>query len=135
MWECQFKQYKKQHPDIYDFINKQRPNFYQSHKHSVTENQILQSVVDETLFGMVEVDIEVPDQWPSYFRHESMTPFEYFSEMCPLFCNTEVPYEMIGKHMQTHVQTHKLSTGPRKLLVAGMKGRQMLIATPYQPRI
>ncbi|KAJ8306861.1 hypothetical protein KUTeg_014945 [Tegillarca granosa] len=130
MWECQFKQYKKQHPDIYDFINKQRPNFYQSHKHSVTENQILQSVVDETLFGMVEVDIEVPDQWPSYFRHESMTPFEYFSEMCPLFCNTEVPYEMIGKHMQTHVQTHKLSTGPRKLLVAGMKGRQMLIATP-----
>jgi hypothetical protein len=87
-------------------------------------------VVKDQLFGMVEVDIEVPKQWPSYFDHPTMTPYQYFREMSPLFCTTDIPYEVIGKHMQDHVEKYNLSKHSRRLLVGGMKGRDLLIATP-----
>ena len=37
----------------------------------MTQDQILNNVVNETLFGMVEVDIEVPDHLTSYFEEMS----------------------------------------------------------------
>lgn len=79
---------------------------------------------------MVEVDIEVPDQWPGYFRHPTLTPYEYFREMSPLFCTTEIPFEAIGQHMQAHIWEYQLSDQSRKLLVGGMRARQILLATP-----
>jgi hypothetical protein len=57
-------------------------------------------------------------------------PPQYFEEMSPLFCTTEVPYDIIGEHMQEHVRWFGLSKKPRRLLVGGMKARQLLIATP-----
>ena len=50
--------------------------------------------------------------------------------MSPLFCSTDIPYEAIGSHMQRHVDHYNLNTNPRRLLVGGMKGKQLLIATP-----
>jgi hypothetical protein len=79
---------------------------------------------------MVECDIRVPDKWPSYFQHPTMTPYEYFEEMSPLFCTTD----LISEHMQDHIQRFELSEKPRRLLVGGMPGRQMLIATPLLKR-
>ena len=123
-------QYCRQNPAVYDFIDSQRPGFFREHKGKITEDIILQGVDTGTLFGMVEVDIEVPDQWPPYFQHPTMTPFEYFQEMSPLFCTTEIPFEAIGEHMQTHIRSHQLSDKPRKLLVSGMKARQIMLAIP-----
>ena len=37
--------------------------------------------------------------------------------MHPLFCNTEVRFEDIGKHMQEYIQKEGLGTHPRRLLV------------------
>ena len=82
------------------------------------------------LFGMVECDIRVPDKWPSYFQHPTMTTYQYFEEMSPLFCTTDVPFDLICEHMQDHVQRSELSEKPRRLLVGGMRGREILIATP-----
>ncbi|KAJ8311825.1 hypothetical protein KUTeg_010638 [Tegillarca granosa] len=97
LWECQYKEFCRQHPKMYDVINKSRPDFFQKHKYkNVTEDQILQAVVNDQLFGAIEVDIEVPEQWPSYFQHPSLTPFDFFAEMCPLFCNTDVPFDAIA---------------------------------------
>jgi hypothetical protein len=79
---------------------------------------------------MVEVDIEVPEQWGLEFAHISTPPRKYFEEMCPIFCNTEVGFDDIGEHMQAHVWEHGLSDKPRRLLVGGMKARQILLATP-----
>jgi hypothetical protein len=78
---------------------------------------------------MVECDIRVPNKWPSYFQHPTMTPYEYFEEMSPLFCTIDVPFELIGEHMQEHVRRFELSEKPRRLLVGGMRARQMLLAT------
>ena len=130
MWECQFLDYCRQNPQIFSFIDSRRPGFFQHYKGAITTDTILEGVVQNKLFGMVEVDIEVPEQWPSHFQHPTYTPYQYFEEMSPLFCNTDVPFEAIGTHMQQHVNQHNLSKSPRRLLIGGMKGRQMLIATP-----
>ena len=130
MWECEFGQYCSKHPQIYAFIDSMRPGFFRDHKGKITENHILEGVITENLFGMVEVDIEVPSQWPWYFQSPTLTPYEYFREMSPLFCSTDIPYEAMGSHMQRHVDHYNLSTNPRRLLVGGMKGKQLLIATP-----
>jgi hypothetical protein len=79
---------------------------------------------------MVEVDIEVPEQWGLEFEGTKSSPKEYFEEMCPIFCNTEVGFDDIGEHMQAHVWEHDLSDKPRRLLVGGTKARQILLATP-----
>ena len=129
MWECDFQKMCKENPDLQKFIDNKQPAFYQKHKGKVSEQQILNGVSTERLFGMVEVDIEVPETWNSEFERE-MSPQEYFSEMSPLFCTTDVPFECIGDHMQKHAKTFDLGDKPRRLLIGGMKGRKMLIATP-----
>ena len=95
---------------------------------------ILQGVDSGALFGMVEVDIEVPQEWPHYFKHPTMSPYDYFQEMSPLFCTTEIPFDAIGEHMQAHIWEYHLSDSPRRLLVGGMKARQILLATPLLQR-
>jgi hypothetical protein len=101
-------------PQVYNFIDSKRPGFFCKYKgKNVSDNDILEGVDEGDLFGMVEVDIEVPDEWPSYFSHPTMTPYTYFQEMSLLFCTTEVPFVIIGTHMQDHVRKHDLSTVPR----------------------
>lgn len=70
--ECEFLQYCRANPDIYAFT--------QHRKGKITENNVLESEVNEDLFRKAEVDIEVRKQW--YFQDLRMTPF--------------------GKHMQDH---------------------------------
>ena len=130
MWECEFRDYCRQHPQIYTFIDAMRPGFFQNHKGKITEDKILEGVVKGNLFGMVEVDIEVPQEWPHYFSHPTMSPYDYFQEMSPLFCTTDIPFDVIGEHMQAHIWEYHLSDSPRRLLVGGMKARQILLATP-----
>lgn len=127
MWECHFKNMLQRDSKLKAFVESRKPT---SPQRSLTENEILQAVVRGDLFGMVECDIRVPEQWPSHFRHSSMTPYEYFEEMCPLFCTTDVPFDVIGNHMQDHVRQFGLSEKPRRLLIGGMRARQMLLATP-----
>ncbi len=131
MWECEFREYCKQNREIYPFIDSTRPAFFQKHRSKITEKRILEGVTNGDLFGAVEVDIEVPERWPTVgFRHPSMTPMQYFEEMCPLFCTSDIPFEAFGDHMQSHVKRHDLSKTPRRLLVGGTKARQILLATP-----
>lgn len=101
MWECQFRIYCKLNPKIYDFIESTRPGFFLKNKgRKVTESDILERVVNAELFRIVEVDIEVPTQWRDFTHAPDMSPYEYFQEMAPIFCTTEVPFESFGQHMQ-----------------------------------
>ena len=79
---------------------------------------------------MVECDIRIPDDWPSHFQHPTMTRYEYFEETSPLFCTIDVPFKLIGEHMQEHVRRFELSEKPRRLLVGGIHARQILVTTP-----
>jgi hypothetical protein len=97
----------------------------------MTESQILQGVLNETLFGCVEVDISVPNEWAKGFgKHTSLSPYEYFEEFSPLFCTTDVPFESWGELMQNYAISTHMSLKPRTLLVGGMKASQILLITP-----
>ena len=59
-----------------------------------------------------------------------MSPYEYFEEMSPLFCTTDVPFDIIGSHMKTHFKMFGFLQKPRRFLVGGMKAIQILLAIP-----
>ena len=126
-WECDFRSQMRSDTMLKTFIDSRLPVTPQR---AVNESEILDGVLSGSLFGMVEVDISVRDQWTDQFSHPTMTPYQYFQEMSPLFCTTDVPFDVIGSHMQAHIKKFGLSQKPRRLLVGGMKARQILLATP-----
>ena len=86
----------------------------------------------DKLFWFIEEDIQVPESWDQvdYKPETTFNPEQYFEEMCPLFCTTEVDFEAVGDHMQHYVHKHDLSTKPRHLLVVGVKAECLLVSSP-----
>ena len=131
IWECEFDSMCSENKPLKEFIRSRCPTFISKHPRCVDEKTIINAVRNEDLFGMVEVDIEVPSEWPEDIKENfDVSPYDYFKEMSPLFCNVNINFDKIGSHMQEHVKEFNLSQQPRRLLVGGMKGENMLIATP-----
>ena len=132
MYECEFDKQINSTPLLKLHVQDSRPPFTKKHPNKINNPDILiKAIQDESLFGMVEVDIEVPTKWDAGFINKpNCSPYKYFQEMSPIFATTEVEFRDIGPHMQSHIRKKKLSEKPRKLLVGGMRGRQMLFATP-----
>ncbi|XP_046346617.2 uncharacterized protein LOC124127210 [Haliotis rufescens] len=132
MRECEFLAQLRNNRDLARYIHAKRPTFYRNNRGAVSERRILQGVLTGELFGMVEADIHTPEQWiPGQNPHGTrLSPREYFEEMTPLFCNADVPFEVVGEHMQDYIRENDLSTKPRRMLVGGVKARKMMIATP-----
>ena len=124
IWECEYLLLKKNVPNLQSIINSSRPPFYQKNKKQVSFHNIVQSIKNNTLYGFIECDIST-----THKRNESVesTSYQYFSEMSPIFCTTEVSYEHFGAHMQSFVNEHKLSTRNRTLLVGGMSAKKILL--------
>ena len=106
MWECEFKKLTYTEPglDDCDVI----PPFTRKYPGKSNMKQIILAVEEDRLFGAVEVDIEVPDNWGKGMERSS-SPWEYFQEMSPLFCTTDIGFDDIGSHMQDHVRSYELS--------------------------
>lgn len=117
-------------PDLRAIADQSLPTFYKTHKSDVTENQILQAVYDGSLFGMVEEDITTLEKWDDDWQQER-SPQEHFEKMTPIFCTADVPFHLIGEHIQEHVRANDLSENPRRLLIGGTRARKILIAIPY----
>ena len=84
------------------------------------QDEIIQNVLNDKLFGFFEVDIEVPEQ-----------KRKRFSEFCPLFVISEVPEEQIPQHMKDY----KINTGRKmiknnKKLLGVMKAEKILLYSP-----
>lgn len=89
MWESQLHNNIRSDSKLKVFVFSRQPPTPQR---AIQEQEILTG----RLFDMVKIDIRVLSQWPS---HSTMTNFEYFSKMSPLFCTTEVLHDIIGDHM------------------------------------
>ena len=81
------------------------------------QDEIIQNVLNDELFGFFEVDIEVPEQ-----------KCKRFSEFCPLFVISEVPEDQIPQHMKDY----KINTGRKmiknnKKLLGVMKAEKILL--------
>ena len=86
---------------------------------TMTEDQILTAVMDDQLFGALEVDIKVPD-------HLNPT----FAEMPPIFKNIEVTRDDIGDHMKTYAEERNVMNQPRKCLIGSMFGEKIMVISP-----
>ena len=125
--ECEYK--KDIESEIDEIQDQYLPTFYQENKSTLSEWWILKCIENESLFGLVECDIAVPDEWPRG-KERDMSPKEYFSEMAPLFCTSDIPFEHFGSHMQEHVKKHGLPQKNRTLLVGGLSAKNILLTTP-----
>ena len=72
---------------------------------------ILDAIRNETLFGCIECDIHVAE----HLR-------EQFSEMCPIFKNTEISRDDIGEYMKAYVEENDIMKRPRRSLIGSMIG-------------
>ena len=84
------------------------------------QDEIIQNVLNDKLFGFFEVDIEVSEQ-----------KRKRFSEFCPLFVISEVPEDQIPQHMKDY----KINTGRKmiknnKKLLGVMKTEKILLYSP-----
>ena len=84
------------------------------------QDEIIQNVLNDKLFGFFEVDIEVTEQ-----------KRKRFSEFCPLFVISEVPEDQIPQRMKDY----KINTGRKmiknnKKLLGVMKDEKILIYSP-----
>ncbi|KAJ8043356.1 hypothetical protein HOLleu_10407 [Holothuria leucospilota] len=99
--------------DLSDASMRNLENFY------MNKDTILHHVKSGEIFGVVECDITVPDPLKSHF-----------SEMPPIFKNTEVGIQDIGDHMARYAEQHKVLKQPRRTLIGSVHGTKLLLATP-----
>ena len=98
---------------------------------------IVDSLLEGKLFGAIQCDLNIPHQWPPSVQKRpdfkecfaQYSPKEYFSEMSPIFCTTDVPLNVIGDHMKEHAEAFGLSGKSRRLLIGGMKAKNILLAS------
>ena len=84
------------------------------------QDEIIQNVLNDELFGFFEVDIEVPEQL-----------WKRFSEFSPLFILAEVPEEQIPQHMKNYqINTGKKKIKNNKKLLGVMKAEKILLYSP-----
>ena len=67
----------------------------------------------------MEVDIRVPPHLK-----------EKFSEMCPIFKNTNISRDDIGEYMKNYVEEHGIMAQSHRSLIGSLKGQKILLATP-----
>ena len=106
-----------QRPEIKTYLAHHR--IFTHFKKYLSQGQIIKYIQDGHLFGFVECDIEVPDHLK-----------EYFSEMTPIFKNTEVSLKDIGEFMKEYAKQHNIKDVPRRLLIGSYFGEKIGLSTP-----
>ena len=132
IWECEFKKLLTENDDLKQFVRNRKPTFYRKFPSSCTESDILESVVNEDFFGMLEVDIRIPNDWneTKYQPHTNLSPREYYDEFAPLFVTAELPFSCLGTHMTDYAIKHNLPQTPRTLLVEGLRVKTLILFSP-----
>ena len=53
-----------------------------------------------------------------------------FSEMCPIFKNTDISHDDIGEFMKAYAEEHNIMIQPCHSLIRSLKGEKILLTTP-----
>ena len=118
IYECQWLELTRTSLEVIHFLQSKfrRPlgNYV-----TLDEKTILSAIRKGLLFGVVECDICVPE-----------TLKQKFSEMPPIFKNTEICSEDIGPYMKAFAEEQNLMVRPHKSLIRSYFGEKILLATP-----
>ena len=100
MWECEWRRMKRTNRELQRFIATEVRRTLDTIK-IMSPERILSEVRQDRLFGCVEVDIRVPEHLK-----------EKFSEMCPIFKNTNISRDDIGDFMKAYAEEHNIMAQP-----------------------
>ena len=90
------------------------------------QDELIQNVLNDKLFGFFHVDIEVPER-----SGEAEQLRKRFSEFCPLFVISELPEEQIPQHMKDYqINTGRKKIKNNKKLLGVMKAEKILLYSP-----
>jgi G:T-mismatch repair DNA endonuclease (very short patch repair protein) len=114
-YECEWMREQKVDKDIHDFVK--RLEFRDMSKNiSMSESQIVEALLNDEFFGLIECDISVPPNL-----------YDKFSEMSPIFKNTTISREDLGEHMRQYVEEKKSLLQPRRMLIGSLRGTKILL--------
>ena len=138
LWECEWQKMKTQDEALKNFLSTRKwPSCF---KDIPSQQDILTAVEEGKFFGAVEVNITVPEkQWAPRMRKNKefwanfghRTPEDLYTEMPPLFLNTDIPVESMGHHMQAYMKEAGMDMKrPWRLLVSSLKTEKALLSSP-----
>ena len=113
MWECVWKKQERLERPANKY------HYPGEDKYRLCEAEIMTMIKDGSLFGAVEVDIEVPDHLK-----------DKFSEMTPIFKNVEVTDCDIGDFMTSYLTESGKKFANTRYLIGSMFGKKILLITP-----
>ena len=120
IYECQWDHLKKCNKQIKKFLQKKNKNtFRKKTLKGLSVQQICNLVQKEAIFGVVQCDIEVPEE----LREE-------FAEFPPIFKNVDISRKDIGEHMLKFAEDRNLLSQPRRSMISSFFGKEILLATP-----
>ena len=114
MWQCEWWSLYKTDASVKSYLRKNFP-----YKRPLSEEQLLQGIIDGQLFGYFQCDIEFPEPLRSHFWNFS-----------PIFKNTVVSREDIGNLMREYAENEKILTQPRRMLISSFILTNGTIITP-----
>ena len=114
MWECEWWSLYKTDASVKSHL---RENF--PYRRPLSEEGLLQTIIDERLFGYVQCDIEVPELLQSYL-----------SNFPPVFKNTLLSREDIGPLMREYAEKGNIMPQPRRMLITSFFLSNGTIITP-----
>ncbi|XP_038067357.1 uncharacterized protein LOC119737233 [Patiria miniata] len=117
MWECEWRQLQATDQTVESFLQTSR--LPHCGKANMTQREILEAVMDGSMFGLIECDIQVPE-----------ASRDHFAEMPPIFKNIDITRNDIGDHMQSYAEREGIMNTPRRSLIGSMFGTRILLATP-----
>lgn len=115
--ECEFKQEMRENYRLLDFVNQSQPPLWRIK--TMNENQILDFIENNSLFGMIRCDISTPDHLKSKY-----------SEFPPIFINEYISRDMIGPTMLEIVKKVGYLKSPKRMLISSFHCEQKLFITP-----
>ena len=114
MWECEWWSLYKTDALVKIHL---RENF--PYKRPLSEEQLLQGIIDGRLFGYVQCDIEVADHLQSYF-----------SNLPPIFKFIAVSREDIGNLRKEYAEKENIMAQPTRMLISSFVLTIGTIITP-----
>ena len=102
MWECEWWSLYKTDASVKNHLRKNFP-----YRLPLSEEGLMQEIIDGHLFGYVQCDFEVPE----HLR-------DFFSNFPPIFKNTAVCRDDIGNLMKQYAEKEHIMVQHRRMLIS-----------------
>ena len=100
-------------------IAQEMPTGKHEHIKKYDLNELKDDILNDKVFGFVQVDIETPEHLK-----------DHFSEMTPIFKNAKIKFEDIGEYMQNYHKENDIKFIEGNKLIGSYFGKRILLYTP-----